>query len=271
VPAELPDFDLYGVLEVDPRASSEVIAASWKTLQKKYYPRARGQGDAERAVRLNVAYEWLSDPALRARYDRSRSPARPRAQPDTRAAPPSPAAPTRPTPGPIERRPKAAAGRGYSGAPSARRTAPNGPSQGYLAGLGSSFMVYVLRAARWQRLAAALLAATLAPWLLSGLRLGAGRLDAMAFIFLALATPVAVVSVAWTTRGFETERLRTAVAPSRTAIVAVEALGIVSVAWLVIGDRSGSGLGDVVSLLGAGLAALAVASAFMATIRRTTA
>jgi hypothetical protein len=132
-------------------------------------------------------------------------------------------------------------------------------------------MVYVLRAARWQRLAAALLAGTLAPWLLSGLRLGAGRLDATAFMLLALATPVAVVAVAWATNGFETQRLRTAGARWQTAIVAVEVLGIFSAAWLIIGDRSGSELGDAASVLGAGLAALAVGGAFMATIRRTAA
>jgi hypothetical protein len=269
VPAELPDFDLYGILEVDPRASSEVITASWKTLQKKYYPRARGQGDEERAVRLNVAYEWLSDPVLRARYDRSRSSSPPSAQPRTRATPPPPAVPTRPTAGPGYGRPGPSAGRGYASVPPARRTASRGPSEGYLAGLAAGFMVYVLRAARWQRIAVALLAATLAPWLLSGLQLGTGRLDATAFVLLALATPVAVLAVAWATKGFETQRMRTAGAWLQTAIVGVEGLGIVSAAWLVIGGRSSSGLGDAASVVVAGLAALAVGGAFMAMIRRT--
>ena len=269
MPAELPDFDLYEILEVDPRASREVITASWKTLQKKYYPRARGQGDAERAVRLNVAYEWLSDPMLRARYDRSRTSAPPQARPQTRAAPPPPAAPTRPNGGPGHGRPGPPAGRGYASPPRAWRTAPNGPSMGYLAGLGGGFMVYVLRAARWQRVVVAVLAATLAPSLLSGLRLGSGRLDATAFGILALATPVAVMAVAWATNGFETQRMRTAGAWLQTAIVAVEGLGIVSVAWLVIGGRSSSGLGDAVSVVVAGLAALAVGGAFMAIVRRT--
>ena len=52
-----PGFDLYATLEVDRRASVDVITASWKALQKKHYPRADGQGDPELSRRLNIAYE----------------------------------------------------------------------------------------------------------------------------------------------------------------------------------------------------------------------
>ena len=67
----LPDDDLYGRLEVDVDASPEAIEVAWRALLKRHHPDVAG-GDAaalDRAKRINVAHDWLSDPTLRARYD----------------------------------------------------------------------------------------------------------------------------------------------------------------------------------------------------------
>jgi len=132
-------------------------------------------------------------------------------------------------------------------------------------------MAVVLRAARWQRAVAALLAATLGPWLLLGLRLGTGRLDETGITALAVATPIAVVAVAAATNGFETQRLRAVGSTWQTAIVAVEGLGIFTPAWWVIGTWAGSELADLAAILGIILAALAVGGALLAAVRRNAA
>ena len=73
--AVLPDDDLYARLEVPVNASGEAIEIAWRALLKRYHPDVAGSSDAgalDRAKRINVAHDWLSDPALRARYDRER-------------------------------------------------------------------------------------------------------------------------------------------------------------------------------------------------------
>ena len=74
-PARLvPDDDLYARLEVALDASPEAIELAWRALLKRHHPDVAGD-DAEaldRAKRINVAHDWLSDPALRARYDADR-------------------------------------------------------------------------------------------------------------------------------------------------------------------------------------------------------
>jgi len=64
-------MDYYEVLQVHPRADSEVIAKAYRALMMKYHP--DHGGDSERAKRLNEAYYVLSDPAQRAAYDAYRS------------------------------------------------------------------------------------------------------------------------------------------------------------------------------------------------------
>ncbi|MDO8848817.1 MAG: J domain-containing protein [Coriobacteriia bacterium] len=61
--------DHYQLLQVRRDASPEVISAAYRRLMKDAHP-DRG-GDAERAKRLNAAYETLSDPAARRSYDAS--------------------------------------------------------------------------------------------------------------------------------------------------------------------------------------------------------
>ena len=67
----LPDDDLYARLEVDVDASPEAIEVAWRALLKRHHPDVAGGDEAalDRAKRINVAHDWLSDPALRARYD----------------------------------------------------------------------------------------------------------------------------------------------------------------------------------------------------------
>ena len=59
--------DYYKLLQVRRDASSEVIAAAYKRLMRDAHP--DHGGDAERAKRLNVAYETLSDPNRRKAYN----------------------------------------------------------------------------------------------------------------------------------------------------------------------------------------------------------
>jgi hypothetical protein len=68
----VPEDDLYARLEVSIDASPEAIELAWRALLKRHHPDVAGDGAAalERAKRINVAHDWLSDPDLRARYDR---------------------------------------------------------------------------------------------------------------------------------------------------------------------------------------------------------
>lgn len=59
--------DHYQLLQVRRDASPEVIAAAYRRLMKDAHP-DRG-GDAERARRLNLAYETLVNPSARRTYD----------------------------------------------------------------------------------------------------------------------------------------------------------------------------------------------------------
>ncbi len=59
--------DHYQLLQVRRDASPEVIAAAYRRLMRDAHP--DHGGSAERATTLNVAYETLSDPSARARYD----------------------------------------------------------------------------------------------------------------------------------------------------------------------------------------------------------
>ena len=73
----MPDADLYDELQVSRRASPEVIDAAYRRLARMYHPDTGAAADVERMVRINHAYEILSDPRRRADYDaRSRGSAR---------------------------------------------------------------------------------------------------------------------------------------------------------------------------------------------------
>jgi curved DNA-binding protein CbpA len=82
---------LYARLELSLDASFEAVEVAWRALLKRHHPDVAGSGaDADdRAKRINVAHDWLSDPELRARYDRERHPGSGR-RTTGRSVPPSP-------------------------------------------------------------------------------------------------------------------------------------------------------------------------------------
>src|SRR6476619_2201762 len=68
----LPVDDLYARLEVPSTASPEAIELAWRALLRQHHPDIAGPASLDTAKRINVAHDWLSDPTLRARYDRER-------------------------------------------------------------------------------------------------------------------------------------------------------------------------------------------------------
>ena len=70
----LPADDLYARLELPVDASFEAIEVAWRALLKRHHPDVTRAATDELAKRINVAHDWLSDPDLRARYDRERHP-----------------------------------------------------------------------------------------------------------------------------------------------------------------------------------------------------
>lgn len=62
----------YQVLQVDPSADPEVIAAAYKRLSIKYHPDTNPSSDANlRMQELNDAYQVLKDPVKRSHYDQT--------------------------------------------------------------------------------------------------------------------------------------------------------------------------------------------------------
>lgn len=86
-----PDFDLYEELQVSRNATTEVIEAAHRSLAKKHHPDVAGADPAalERTKRINIARDWLTDPQLRASYDRGLPP-RATSRPRRPASPPTP-------------------------------------------------------------------------------------------------------------------------------------------------------------------------------------
>jgi len=68
----IPADDLYARLEIPLDAGPEVIELAWRSLLRQHHPDVAGDTGLERAKRINVAHDWLSDPELRARYDAER-------------------------------------------------------------------------------------------------------------------------------------------------------------------------------------------------------
>jgi curved DNA-binding protein CbpA len=68
----LPSDDLYARLELPTDATREAIEIAWRALLRQHHPDVAGPAGLERAKRINVAHDWLSDPQLRVRYDRER-------------------------------------------------------------------------------------------------------------------------------------------------------------------------------------------------------
>ncbi len=63
-------INLYEVLQVSVKASPEVVQAAYRALARAYHPDVNPSPDAARQMRqLSAAYNVLSDPVRRARYD----------------------------------------------------------------------------------------------------------------------------------------------------------------------------------------------------------
>jgi curved DNA-binding protein CbpA len=66
--------DPYKILQVDPEAEDEVIAAAYRRLARKYHPdTAIGAEAAGRMEAINAAWEVLGNPKRRAAHDRHRA------------------------------------------------------------------------------------------------------------------------------------------------------------------------------------------------------
>jgi DnaJ domain len=59
----------YEFLQISPKAQAETIQRVYRFLASRYHPDNRETGDPEKFLLLNQAYEVLSDPERRARYD----------------------------------------------------------------------------------------------------------------------------------------------------------------------------------------------------------
>jgi serine/threonine protein kinase len=64
--------DAYQVLEIHPRARTAVVEAAYKALMKEVHPDTGASTDGTRATDINEAYNLISDPTARRRYDRTR-------------------------------------------------------------------------------------------------------------------------------------------------------------------------------------------------------
>jgi len=62
-------LDCYEVMQLSPNADAETIARVYRLLAARYHPDNRETGDSEKFIRLSEAYQILSDPEKRARYD----------------------------------------------------------------------------------------------------------------------------------------------------------------------------------------------------------
>jgi curved DNA-binding protein CbpA len=66
--------DPYKILQVDPEAEDEVIAAAYRRLARKYHPDVAASAEvAARMAAINAAWEVIGDPARRAAFDRQRA------------------------------------------------------------------------------------------------------------------------------------------------------------------------------------------------------
>jgi len=65
--------DHYKVLDVDAKSDSETIAKAYGRLAQKYHPRNAETGDQAKFDAVNLAYEVLSDAALRTEFDKLKS------------------------------------------------------------------------------------------------------------------------------------------------------------------------------------------------------
>ncbi len=63
------DADYYEILRIGPHADEETIERVYRTLADRFHPDNPSTGDANTFLRLREAYETLSNPAERAKYN----------------------------------------------------------------------------------------------------------------------------------------------------------------------------------------------------------
>jgi hypothetical protein len=61
--------DHYAVLGIEPKSDSETVQRAYSRLAEKYHPNNSATGNKEKFEAVNLAYEVLSDPALRREFD----------------------------------------------------------------------------------------------------------------------------------------------------------------------------------------------------------
>jgi curved DNA-binding protein CbpA len=105
MPDPIPTDDLYARLGVAIDADTAAVDRAWRSLLKRHHPDVAGSRSLELAKLINVAHDWLSQPARRARYDAARVrgmrslAGRPAGAASGRATPPPPRARRRTWPG----------------------------------------------------------------------------------------------------------------------------------------------------------------------------
>ena len=62
--------DHYKVLEIDAKSDADTIQQAYGKLAQKYHPRNAETGDQAKFEAVNLAHEVLSDPALKAEFDK---------------------------------------------------------------------------------------------------------------------------------------------------------------------------------------------------------
>ena len=67
--ADSPLPDYYEILQVSPRADNETIERVFRHLAKRYHPDNLDSGNSAKFAELSTAYDILSDPVQRAKYD----------------------------------------------------------------------------------------------------------------------------------------------------------------------------------------------------------
>ncbi len=67
--ADSDDVDHYEVLQLSPRADQDTVQRVFRHLAKRLHPDNAVSGDGPRFTRVMQAFQVLSDPAARARYD----------------------------------------------------------------------------------------------------------------------------------------------------------------------------------------------------------
>jgi curved DNA-binding protein CbpA len=69
--SQFPDtfVDYYELMQISPNAELETVQRVYRMLAARYHPDNANTGDMERFLKLNQAYQVLSDPPTRAEYD----------------------------------------------------------------------------------------------------------------------------------------------------------------------------------------------------------